>query len=91
MKFWDQREKRFIHQLEPYKDERFERMRFGKWQGTVSITDDWLLRGVGPKRSLFVGMFISVTQTARSCNCLDICMNFKYKDIMLKLYEIFIE
>lgn len=53
IKFWDQREKHFVNQLEPYKDERLERPQFGKWQGTVSITDDWLLCGGGPKACLY--------------------------------------
>lgn len=150
VKFWDQREKRFVNQLEPYKNERLERMQFGKWQGTVSVTDDWLLCGGGPKPSLYhlrslecstifgvsstihVSGFLDdivylgggdnnhllqynlkgditaeipvsassiysvVSQTtpekfmsiAGASNYLDICTNFNYKDIMLKLYEI---
>lgn len=150
VKFWDQREKRFVNQLEPYKDERLERMQFGKWQGTVSVTDDWLLCGGGPRPSLYhlrslecstifgvantihVSGFLDdivylgggdnshllqfnlkgditaeipvscssiysvVSQTtpekfmsiAGASNYLDICTNFNYKDIMLKLYEI---
>lgn len=148
VKFWDQREKRFTNQLEPYKDERLERTQFGKWQGTVSVTDDWLVCGGGPKSSLYhlrslecstifdvdstvhVSGFLDdivylggdnnhlfqynlkgdvtakipissssiysvVSQTtpekfmsiAGASNCLDICTNFNYKDIMLKLYE----
>lgn len=150
VKFWDQREKRFVNQLEPHKDARLERMQFGKWQGTVSVTDDWLLCGGGPKPSLYhlrslecstvfnvtstvhvsgflddivyIGggdnshllqfnlkgdttaeipvssssIFSVVTQTAPekfmsiagASNYLDICTNFNYKDIMLKLYEV---
>lgn len=148
IKFWDQREKRFVNQMEPYKDERLERPQYGKWQGTVSVTDDWLLCGGGPKPSLYhlrslecstvfdvnstvhVSGFLDdivylggdnnhlfqynfkgdvtaeipvssssiysvVSQTAPekfmsiagSSNCLDICTNFNYKDITLKLYE----
>lgn len=148
VKFWDQREKRFVNQLEPYKNERLERPQFGKWQGTVSVTDDWLLCGGGPKPSLYhlrslecstvfdvnstihVSGFLDdiiylggdnshlfqhnlkgditaeipvssssiysvVSQTAPekfmsiagASNHLDICTNFNFKDIMLKLYE----
>lgn len=148
IKFWDHRGKRSVNQLEPHKDDRLERGQFGKWQGTVSVTDDWLLCGGGPKaciyhlRSLdcstivdfnsaihvsgfyddivYVGgddnhlcqynlkgntmaeipvssssIYSVVTQTvpekfmsiAGSSNYLDICTNFNYKDIMLKLYE----
>lgn len=145
-KFWDRREKRFTNQLEPYKDERLERAQFGKWLGTVSVTDDWLLCGGGPKPSLYhlrslecstifdfnsaahVSGFLDdivyiggdnnnlfqynlkgnvsaeiasssssiysiVSQTERfmsiagASNYLDICTNFNYKDIMLKLYD----
>lgn len=149
VKFWDQRDKRFVNQLEPYRDERLERTQFGKWQGTVSVTDDWLLCGGGPKPSLYhlrslecstvfnvnstihVSGFLDdivylggdnnhlfqynlkgdvtakvpvssssiysvVSQTAPekfmsiagASNHLDICTNFNYKDIMLKLYEV---
>lgn len=148
IKFWDKREKRFVNQLEPWKDERLERTQFGKWQGTVAVTDDWLLCGGGPKPSLYhlrslecstifdvnssihVSGFLDdiiylggdnnhlfqynlkgdvtaeipvsssaiysvVSQTtpekfmsiAGASNCLDICTNFNYKDIMLKLYD----
>lgn len=148
IKIWDQRDKRFANQLHPYKDERLERLQYGKWQGTVSVTDDWLLCGGGPKpclyhlRSLDCSTVFNVASTvhvsgllddivylggdnnhlfqynlkgditaeipvssssiysvvsqnapekfmsiAGASNHLDICTNFNYKDIMLKLYE----
>lgn len=148
IKIWDQRENRFVNQLRPYKDERLERLQYGKWQGTVSVTDDWILCGGGPKpclyhlRSLDCSTIFNVTSTvhvsgflddivylggdtnhlfqynlkgdvraeipvssssiysvvsqttpdkfmsiAGASNQLDICTNFNYKDIMLKLYE----
>lgn len=148
IKFWDKREKRFVNQLEPYKNDRLERPQYGKWQGTVSVTDDWLLCGGGPKPCLYhlrslecstifdgnstvhVSGFLDdivylggdnnhlfqynlkgditseipvssssiysvVSQNAPekfmsiagASNYLDICTNFNYKDIMLKLYE----
>lgn len=148
VKFWDQREKRFVNQLEPYTNERLERPQYGKWQGSVSVTDDWLVCGGGPKPSLYhlrslecstifdvnstihVSGFLDdivylggdnnhlfqynlkgdvtakipissssiysvVSQTtpekfmsiAGASNSLDICTNFNYKDIMIKLYE----
>ena len=53
VKFWDVREKKCSGQLEPYKTESLQRPKFGKWQGTVSVTDDWLICGGGPKFSLW--------------------------------------
>lgn len=29
------------------------RQEYGKWQGTVSVTDDWLICGGGPKASMW--------------------------------------
>lgn len=148
VKFWDAREKKPINQIEPYKDERLVRPQFGKWQGTVSVTDDWLICGGGPSAGLWhlrsmecttIFPFIKPVQVsgflddivylagnynhlcqynlkgdlttelpltsssvytvvsqvepekllsiAGSSNCLDICTDFNYKDIVLKLYE----
>lgn len=148
IKIWDYRLKRSTNQLEPYKDERLERVAFGKWQGTVSVTDDWLLCGGGPLPCLYhlrsmecssvfkypsavhvsgfledivyVGgenkllfeynlkgdvtaevptssssIFSVVHQSAPekfmsiagSSNFLDICTNYNYRDVLLKLYE----
>lgn len=53
VKFWDTREKRSTNQIEPFKNENLVRPKFGKWQGTVSVTDDWLVCGGGPKPSLW--------------------------------------
>lgn len=53
VKFWDSRTKQSIEQLEPFKNVNLERPQFGKWQGTVSTTDDWLICGGGPKLSLW--------------------------------------
>lgn len=53
VKFWDLREKRSTAQLEPYKNEKLHRPELGKWQGTVSVTDDWLVTGGGSRFSLW--------------------------------------
>lgn len=53
IKFWDRRDKRAVNQLEPYKNEVLVRSQFGKWQGTVAVTDDWLICGGGPRVSLW--------------------------------------
>lgn len=53
VKFWDYRQKRVAGQIEPYTNADLVRPNFGKWQGTVSVTDDWLVCGGGPKFSLW--------------------------------------
>lgn len=53
IKFWDRRDKRAVNQVEPYKNEALNRPQFGKWQGTVAVTDDWLVCGGGPSVSLW--------------------------------------
>lgn len=53
IKFWDNRNKRSVNQLEPYKDPQLERPMLGKWQGTVSVTNDWLICGGGPLPCLY--------------------------------------
>lgn len=53
VRFWDSREKRSINVLEPHTNEKLSRPEFGKWQGTVTVTDDWLVCGGGPKFSLW--------------------------------------
>lgn len=53
IKFWDRRDKRAVNQLEPFKNELLVRPQFGKWQGTVAVTDDWLVCGGGPSVSLW--------------------------------------
>lgn len=53
VKFWDYRQKRAAGQIEPHLNADLARTNFGKWQGTVSVTDDWLVCGGGPKFSLW--------------------------------------
>lgn len=53
VKFWDSRVKQSTDQLEPFRNDNLNRPQFGKWQGTVSVTDDWLICGGGPKFSLW--------------------------------------
>lgn len=53
VRFWDRRDKRAVNQLEPFKNAALARPNFGKWQGTVAVTDDWLVCGGGPRVSLW--------------------------------------
>lgn len=54
VKFWDEREKRHVGELIPYKHEQLSRPALGRWQGSVSVTDDdWLICGGGPRVSLW--------------------------------------
>lgn len=39
--------------MEPYKNNALCRPEHGNWQGTVSITNDWLVCGGGPKLALY--------------------------------------
>lgn len=145
---WDSRQCKITGTLEPYKDDNLNRPNFGKWQGTCSITDDWLVCGGGPKFSLWhlrslectsifpfpeklhVSGFIDdviiaagdsphlyqynfkgdvqaeipvsassvysavwkqdpykIMSFGGASNGLDICTNFSYRDIVLKLYS----
>lgn len=148
VRIWDRRSKHLTNRVEPFKDERIERPANGKWQGTVSATDEWFVCGGGPKPALYhlrsmetsmvfdfsssvhVSGFLDdivyiggdakrllqynmkgdvtaeiptassaiysvISQTtpekllsiAGSSNYLDICTNFNYKDITIKLYQ----
>lgn len=145
---WDKRQKKVTGTLEPYKNKKLDRPQFGKWQGSVSSSDDWLVCGGGPKPSLWhlrslecttifpfpdkvhvssiiddtiliaghyknlyqftfngdVTAEIPVSSTAvystvwqlephkimtiaGASNEIDVCMNFNYKDVVLKLYK----
>lgn len=53
VRFWDVRQKRSTSKLEPHKKDQLTRPEFGKWVGTVSISEDWLVCGGGPKFSLW--------------------------------------
>lgn len=53
IRFWDTRTARCTNQLQPHKDGRLKRPQFGKWQGAVHATDNWLLCGGGPKPCLY--------------------------------------
>ena len=51
--FWSPNEVKPTGKLEPYKYENLARPEFGKWQGTVSVSDDWLVCGGGTKLSMW--------------------------------------
>jgi len=50
---WDMRQKKATGKFEPYKKEQLNRPEFGRFQGTVSLCDDWLVCGGGPRLSLW--------------------------------------
>ncbi|XP_065086816.1 THO complex subunit 6 [Ochlerotatus camptorhynchus] len=50
---WDARQAKFTSKIEPHTSQALNRSEFGKWQGTVSITEDWLVCGGGPRFSLW--------------------------------------
>uniref|UniRef100_A0A336KSM1 CSON014367 protein n=1 Tax=Culicoides sonorensis TaxID=179676 RepID=A0A336KSM1_CULSO len=148
IRLWDVRQKKSSAKLDPYKKDQICRPDFGKWQGSVSINNDWLICGGGPRFSLWhlrsnevtevfdfpekihISGFIDdllmvggdyktvqqydlsgklVTELPVSSpsiysvvwqstphkllslggsnNVLDICTNFNYRDICLKLYQ----
>lgn len=54
VRFWDVRQpKKSTSKIEPHKKEQLTRPEFGKWVGTVSMSDDWLVCGGGPKFSMW--------------------------------------
>lgn len=53
IRLWDQREKHPTDILEPHKNDNLNRSIFGKWIGSVTLNDDWLICGGGPKLSLW--------------------------------------
>lgn len=53
VKIWDKREKQAVHTIEPYKNDNIKRSEFGKWQGSATISSDWIICGGGPKLSLW--------------------------------------
>ncbi|XP_055628437.1 THO complex subunit 6 [Toxorhynchites rutilus septentrionalis] len=50
---WDSRQTKFTGKIEPHSNKLLHRPEYGKWQGTVSITEDWLVCGGGPQFSLW--------------------------------------
>ncbi|KAF6207330.1 hypothetical protein GE061_018571 [Apolygus lucorum] len=53
VRLWDTRQATMTSKIEPHKEFKLARNHFGKWVGDVSITDDWLLCGGGPRCSLW--------------------------------------
>ncbi|ETN62965.1 WD40-repeat protein [Anopheles darlingi] len=50
---WDSRQKQFTAKIEPHTKPLLQRPEFGRWQGTVSLTEDWFVCGGGPRFSLW--------------------------------------
>lgn len=53
VKIWDNREKDAVHTIEPHKNDNIKRSEFGKWQGSATISNDWMICGGGPRLALF--------------------------------------
>lgn len=53
IRFWDTRTARSVTQLHPHKDKQLARPDFGKWQGAVAVSNNWLICGGGPKACLY--------------------------------------
>ncbi|XP_037040164.1 THO complex subunit 6 [Bradysia coprophila] len=53
VKFWDRRIEQSTDQIKPYENSKLQRPELGKWIGTVSATDDWIVCGGGAKFSLW--------------------------------------
>lgn len=53
VRMWDIRQKKSSGKLEPHRKEQLNRPEHGKWQGTVSFNDDWLVCGGGPRFSMW--------------------------------------
>jgi THO complex subunit 6 len=53
VKFWDLRSNQATQSIMPSQNEKLNRPEYGKWIGTVSLNDDWLLLGGGPRASLW--------------------------------------
>ncbi len=52
VKIWDKREKEAVHTIEPYLEDDIKRPEMGKWQGSATITNDWMVCGGVPELSL---------------------------------------
>ncbi|XP_041774440.1 THO complex subunit 6 [Anopheles merus] len=50
---WDSRQKTSYAKIEPHTKPALQRSEFGRWQGTVAMTEDWLVCGGGPRFSLW--------------------------------------
>lgn len=53
IRFYDTRTARCTNQLQPHKDKQLARPDFGKWQGAVAVSNNWLICGGGPKACLY--------------------------------------
>lgn len=43
VKLWDLREKNAHSQIVPHKNDKLARPNLGKWIGTVTVNEDWLV------------------------------------------------
>ncbi|KAG8223955.1 hypothetical protein J437_LFUL003763, partial [Ladona fulva] len=61
VKLWDVRQEVYCHMIQPHAHEKLYRPHLGKWVGAVSLSDDWLLCGGGPRPSLWHTKSLDVT------------------------------
>lgn len=50
---WDTRTRRHENKIEPHTNSKVSRPDIGKWVGSASISDDWVVCGGGPRLSLW--------------------------------------
>ncbi|XP_067010855.2 THO complex subunit 6 [Anabrus simplex] len=53
VRLWDMRQKTCTNMIQPYLSDKASRPDLGKWVGAVSVNEDWLICGGGPKLSLW--------------------------------------
>ncbi|EDV96336.1 THO complex subunit 6 [Drosophila grimshawi] len=51
--FWSDKQKEPLSILEPHKNRQLLRPDWGKWIGAVSVNDDWLICGGGPRPAIW--------------------------------------
>lgn len=53
IRIWEDKQKKVAQLIEPHKNKKLARPELGKWLGSVSVNNDWLLCGGGPRPALF--------------------------------------
>ncbi|KAK2710889.1 hypothetical protein QYM36_012158 [Artemia franciscana] len=62
VRLWDLRTNTCRSTIEPYKDSKLARPKFGKWIGAVALEKDWLVCGGGPVLSMWHQRYNDVIQ-----------------------------
>ncbi|CAH0406302.1 unnamed protein product [Chilo suppressalis] len=58
---WDLRTAKSHNKIEPYKNNKVSRPDLGKWVGSASLSDDWIVCGGGPRLALWHLRSLDVT------------------------------